>query len=48
MTRKCHSCGAHHCDEIQGYSLSPALTIDKIADKLRCHKLPHINMAAVL
>jgi diguanylate cyclase (GGDEF)-like protein len=40
---------AHHCDEIQGYYLSPPLTIDKVADKLRHLRLQaHITMVAAL
>jgi len=40
---------AHHCDEIQGYYLSPPLTIDKVADKLRRHRLEtHAKVAAAL
>ena len=27
---------AHQCDEIQGYYVSKLLTVDKVADKLRC------------
>ena len=29
----------HHCDEIQGYYFSKALTVDKVADKLRGNSL---------
>ncbi len=40
---------AHHCDEIQGYYLSPPLTVDKVADRLRHHiPQPPTHMVAAL
>jgi len=37
---------AHQCDEIQGYYFSKPLTVDKIADKLRCTPVQNVLSAS--
>jgi diguanylate cyclase (GGDEF)-like protein/PAS domain S-box-containing protein len=37
---------AHQCDEIQGYYFSKPLTVDKVADKLRCTPAQNVLSAS--
>jgi diguanylate cyclase (GGDEF)-like protein/PAS domain S-box-containing protein len=34
---------AHQCDEIQGYYFSKPLAVEKVAEKLRCNREPHVR-----